>query len=141
MNINVDYMAVIVAAVVSMVIGFLWYGQLLFGKPWMKLMGYTPESLKTEQQKMGMYYGLSFVLSLVTAYILFHVMTMSQDFYGLGKLQTALTSAFWMWLGFILPVQATGTIFSKDKSFKLLGINAGYQLASILGMGVVIGVI
>lgn len=53
-------------------------------------------------------------------------------------LQTGLTSAFWMWLGFVMTVQLTGTIFG-DKNFKLFAIDTGYQLVALLGMGVVLG--
>ena len=47
-------------------------------------------------------------------------------------------SAFYMWLGFVLPIQATDQIFGK-KNFKLLAINSGYQLLALLAMGLVIG--
>ena len=140
MNVNVDYMAVIVAAVVSMAVGFLWYSPLILGKPWMKLKGYTPDSLKKAQQEMGRLYGLSFVVALITAFVLSHVITISQDFYGLSKIQTGLTTAFWMWVGFIMPVQLVDEIFG-EKKWALFGINTGYQLAAILVMAVVISYI
>ncbi|MDO8488446.1 MAG: DUF1761 family protein [bacterium] len=34
----VNYLAILAAAVLSMVLGFLWFGP-LFGQTWMKLMG------------------------------------------------------------------------------------------------------
>ena len=136
--IEVNYLAVLLAGIVSMVIGFLWYSPLLFAKPWMKLMGYTAESMKKMQKQMGPMYGVSFVLSLVMAFVLSHVTTMSEAYFHYPHLMSALTSAFWMWLGFVVPVQATDVIFG-GKSWKLFGINTGYQLASLLGMGVVIG--
>lgn len=34
-------LAVVLAAVVSMIVGWLWYGP-LFGKQWMALMGWKP---------------------------------------------------------------------------------------------------
>lgn len=138
MEISVNYFSVIVAAVASMALGFLWYSPVLFGKPWMKLMGYNEADLKREQKSMGKYYLVSFVLSLVTAYVLSHVMNLSLNFFDYPRLQTGLTSGFWMWLGFIMPVQATNTIFS-DKKWALFGINTGYQLATLLIMGVVLG--
>lgn len=138
MNIEVNYLTVLAAAVVSMGVGFLWYSPLLFGKTWAKLKGYTSESLKAEQKKMGPYYGLSFLVALVTAYVLTHVIALSQNFYGYTPMMTGLTSAFWSWLGFVMPVQATGTIFG-DKKWNLLFIDTGYQLVSLLGMGLVIG--
>ncbi len=136
--IEVNYLAVLVAAVVSMAIGFLWYHPVLFGKQWMKLKGYTSESLKKVQKEMGKLYALSFVVALVTAYVLSHVMTFSENYFGYPMLQTGLTTAFWMWLGFMMPVQITATIFG-DKKWKLFAIDTGYQLVSVLAMGVVLG--
>ncbi len=145
MNIEVNYVAVLVAAIVSMVAGFLWYSPALLGKPWMKLMGMTQESLKKAQKEMGMMYGLSLVLALVTAYVLFHVITLSMNFYHYSKLSTGLVSAFWSWLGFVMPVQVTGVIFGgkgtgKDQ-WKLFAINTGYQLVALLLMGATIGLL
>lgn len=138
MEISVNYLAVLLAAVGSMVVGFLWYSQALFGKPWMKEMGLSTDHLKAEQKKMGKYYGLSFILSVVTAYVLSHVMTLSMSFFGYPLVQTGLTSAFWMWLGFIMPVQAASEIFG-GKKWMLFAINTGYQLVALLVMGIILG--
>ena len=138
LEISINYVAVLVAAIASMAVGFLWYSQMVLGKPWMKQMGYTEADLKKEQKKMGMYYGLSFILSLITAYVLSHVMNLSMNFFNYEPVQTGLTSAFWMWFGFIMPVQATGEIFG-GKKWGLFAINTGYQLAALFVMGVVLG--
>jgi hypothetical protein len=138
MNIEVHWIAILVSAVVSMIVGFMWYGPMLFGKVWMKEKKYSVQSMKKAQQEMGKWYGLSFVASLVTAFVLSHVMTLSVNFYQYPMLSTGVNTAFWMWLGFIMPVQLTATIFG-DKNWKLLKIDTGYQLASLLGMGVVLG--
>ena len=140
MNVEVNLFAVLLAGIVSMIVGFLWYSYALFAKPWMKLMGYTKESMKVEQKKMGPMYGVSFVLSLLTAYVLSHVMGLSQNFYQQSDLLAGVGSAFWMWLGFVMPVQATDVIFG-GKKWKLFAINTGYQLASLLAMGLVIGML
>lgn len=138
MNIEVNYLALLVGGIASMALGFLWYHPVLFGKPWMKLMGYTASSLKAEQKQMGKYYGVSFVLTLIAGYVLAHVMAMSMNFFNYPALTTGIMSAFWMWLGFIMPVQASDQIFGAKK-WKLFGINTGYQLASLLVIGVVLG--
>lgn len=140
MNIDVNYLAVLLAAVASMVLGFAWYSSYLLGKPWMKASGYTAETLKKAQNEMGMLYGVSFVLALLTAYVLYHIMVMSENYFHYDMLQTGLTSAFWIWLGFVMPVQATGEIFG-GKNWKLFGINTGYQLVSLLSMGAILALI
>lgn len=138
MEITVNYVAILAAAIASMILGFLWYSPFVLGKPWMKLKGYSESVLKAEQKKMGPYYGLSFIVALITAYVLSHIMALSMNFYHYAPMMTGLTSAFWAWLGFIMPVQVTSTIFG-EKKWKLLAIESGYQLASLLLMGVLIG--
>ena len=138
MEVNVNYLAVLLAAIASMIVGFVYYNPSVAGKAWMKETGYKPDALKKEQKEMGEYYGLSFVLALLTAYVLTHVMVFSMNFYNYPPVTTGIMSAFYMWLGFVLPVQATDQIFGK-KNFKLLAINSGYQLLALLAMGLVIG--
>lgn len=138
MEIVVDYIAILLAGAASMVVGFLWYSPSLFGKPWMALMGYTAKSLEADKKDMGKTYAVSFITSLVTAYVLSHVMTLSMNFFHYEKLSTGLISACWMWLGFIAPVQLTDVLFGKKK-LKLFAINTGYQLAALLAMGAVLG--
>ena len=141
MGVDVNYLSILVAGVVSMVLGFVYYSPYVIGKYWMKERGLTQESLSKAQKEMGKLYGISFVVSLITAYVLFHVMTLSMAYFQYSALQTGLTTAFFMWVGFIMPVQVTATIFSDKKNWKLLGIETGYQLVSMLGMGIVIGVL
>lgn len=136
----INYFGVLLAAVVSMILGFLWYGPMVLGKPWMKEKGFTVESMKKAQKEMGKLYGLSFVVSLITAYVLAHVMFLSQNYFNYQAIQTGLTTGFWVWLGFMMPVQLTATIFGS-KNWKLFGIDTGYQLISILGMGLVLAII
>ena len=140
MGIEVNYLAVVVAGIVSMALGFLWYSPMVLGKTWMKEKGLTPDKLKSAQKEMGKLYGLSFVVSLVTAYVLTHVMALSENFFHYPMLQTGLTTAFWMWLGFMMPVQITATIFG-EKNWKLFGIDTGYQLVSVLAMGAAIALL
>lgn len=138
MDIEVNFLAIFLSGVAYMAIGFAWYSALLFGKPWMKIMGYTEKILKEKQKKMGPKFALSFLAALVTAFVLSHVTTMSVNFFGYARLTSALTSAFWMWLGFMMPVQLTDVIF-EEKPVKLFAINTGYQLTALMAMGIIIG--
>lgn len=133
-----NYIAVVLGAIASMAIGFFWYSQAAFGKQWMQLKGYTEQTLKAEQAKMGKLYAVSFVMSLLMAYMLAHVAALSSAFFEKEMLNSALSSAFFLWLGFVFPVQVTQQIFG-EKKWKLLSIDTGYQLASLLAMAVVIG--
>lgn len=133
--IPVNWLAILVAAVISMVIGFLWYSPSLFGNQWIKLSGFTKEKMKGST--MGKIYGISFVVSLVTAFILTHALVFAGSFLGTKGVNLGLMTGFWNWLGFIMPVQLTGWLFER-KPFNLFLINTGYQLASLVGMGIVL---
>jgi hypothetical protein len=140
MNIEVNYLGILLAGIASMVVGFIWYSPVMFAKEWSKLMGHKMEDMKAMQKKMGPMYALSFVLALVMAYLLNHVIVLSQTFYHQNMLFAGIGSAFWMWFGFIMPVQATDVIFG-GKKWALFAINTGYQLVSIVVMGIIIGLL
>jgi hypothetical protein len=140
MNVDINYFSLVLAGVASMIVGFIWYSPMLFGNSWMKLSGYTADSLKKAQKEMGKWYGISFVLSLISAYVLSHIMILSENFFGYSQLSTGLTTAFWMWLGFVMPVQLTDQIFGSKK-WKLFIINTGYQLTALLLMAVIVAIL
>jgi hypothetical protein len=129
---NVNLVAVVVGAVLNMALGFLWYSPYLFAKPWMAAMGLTAEKMKGMQKQMGPLYGLSFVGTLLTAFVLGAVLHST----GNVELSDALPVAFWLWLGFITPVQMTEVIFG-GKNWTVYLINTGYQLAAMLIMAAV----
>ncbi len=64
-------------------------------------------------------------------------MALSMHFFNDSKLAGAAI-AFSMWFGVVMPVQATATIFSLDKKWKLFAINTGHQLVSLLLMGIIL---
>lgn len=138
MEVLVNYPAVLLAAVASMVVGFLWYSPLLFAKPWMKLMGYTAKSMEAAKKNMGKTYFISFLTALVTACVLAHIIVIGEYYFNADGISTGLQAAFWSWLGFTMTVQLTDVLFG-NKSTNLFLINTGYQLASLLVMGAILG--
>lgn len=123
----VHYVAVLIAALSSMVVGFLWYSPLLFAKPWMKLSGLDEKSMNAAKKNMPMTYTASFFMSLVMAYvtaILINSLLVS-------TLQEGLMLALLVWLGFVATTMVTGVLFQRVP-WKLFFINSGYQLVSML---------
>ena len=135
----VNYLAVFFAAVLSMALGYAWYGP-LFGKPWMKLMGITKESMKgmkgSDMQKL---YGMQFVGSLVMAFVLSHVLVFASKYLGESGVSAGLQTGFWNWLGFVAPV-TLGSVLWEGKSWKLWLLNNGYYLVTLMAMGTVLAV-
>jgi hypothetical protein len=129
-----NYIAILVSAVVFMALGYLWYTPMLLGKPWMKLKGYSASSLKEAQKKMGPKYFFTFVAAILSAYVLSWIMTVSQV--------TTLTGGAWIgilvWIGFITTTQLGSWIFSESKK-ELYFIDTGYQLIGFILMGAILG--
>jgi uncharacterized protein DUF1761 len=135
---HLNWLAILVAAISTMVVGFLWYSPLLFAKPWMREMGYDlNDKAKMEEMKKsaGPAYAGSFVASLISAFILALFLHWLR---GKGW-QFGMMVGFHVWLGFVATVQLTGVLFMKQ-SMKLFGINTGYQLVCYLVMGAILGV-
>ena len=133
---HLNWLAILVAAISTMIVGFVWYSPLLFAKPWMREMGYDPnDKAKTQemQKSAGPAYAGSFVASLVSAF------TLALILHGLRAedLHFGLMVSFHVWLGFVATVQFTGAFFTKQ-SMKLFGINTGYQLVCYLVMGAIL---
>ena len=136
----VNYLAVLVCGVASIIIGMVWYSPKgMFGKSWMKLSGLSKMSKKelaAMQAKGKQSMVLAFVSSLVMAFVLSHLLS----FLNAGTLSQALQTAFWVWLGFIATVVLSGVLW-ENKPWKLYWINSLYYLALLLAMGAILTVL
>lgn len=129
---NINLLGVVVSAIAAMATGFVWYGP-LFGKPWMKLMGMKSTDMKMDA-KAKKAYAMNFVGTILMAYVLATFVGAT----GSKTIASGLMIGFWSWLGFVMPVQMTEVLFG-GKSWELYYINTGYQLASLLLMGAILG--
>jgi hypothetical protein len=133
---GINFWAVLVSAIVTLVIGFLWYSPLLFAGPWMRLMGIDGHD-KIQMAEMrkgaGRLYALSFIASLVSAVVLAKIINVT----SVISIPYGMKIGFAIWLGFVTTVQLTGALFSKQPA-KLYLINTGYQLACYLAMGAIL---
>lgn len=139
MQVIINYWAVVAAAIASMVIGSIWYGP-LFGKKFMQEMGMnnmSPEQQTEMKKGMTKTYIIQFIASLVMFYVLAHMMALSENFYGYSPVQTGLTTAFWVWLGFIVPLKLGDAIWGGKMS--LFWISIGNMLVTLLAGGAIIG--
>jgi|SRR5579859_346021 len=138
--VHVNYLAVLLCGVLSMIVGSIWYGP-LFGKEWMKMVGMTRQKpTKAEKSMMGPKMGMMFVSSLLMAYVLAHFIWYAAP--GSVTLVIAVKTAIWAWLGFVLTAYFSKYLFSADKQQpKLLAIETGYYLVTLIGMGVIFGVL
>lgn len=135
MNVEINIWAVALAMVSSMVIGSIWYAKPVFGGVWMKWAKVNP----TKRSNAMMPIITTAAVSLVTAYVLAHVTYLSNQFFDDSFLQDALTTAFWMWLGFTAARMLTHDLF-EGRPVKLTLLNITHEFVTIMVMGLVIGV-
>lgn len=132
--VSINYVAVLLAAVASFVLGALWYSA-LFGKSWMKLMGFDQRKLQGMKKGVWKSYAAGFVAALVMSYVLAHFVKYAQAATALE----GIAAGFWVWLGFVATIML-GAVIWEGKPPKLYAINAGYYLVSLALMGAILAV-
>ena len=131
-EIPIHLSAVLVAAILRMVIGAVWYYPALFVKPWYRLTGVTEAQMKAGMAKA---LAVDFVGSLLMAFVLAHVIR----FGGATTVLQGLSVGFFVWLGFVAVV-TIGAVTFEGKPLKLFLLNNGYLLLSLLAMGAILAV-
>lgn len=123
---EVNWLAIALAAIASMILGSLWYSPLLFGKKWMKIVG-----IKESDKGTGAEMAVSMILGLIGAILTAFVLAKLLAIYRVQDIKVALTFAFWVWLGFQAPI-CLGAVSWERKPWSLFFINGGYYLVNLL---------
>jgi hypothetical protein len=131
---DVNWLAIIVAAVAAFAIGALWYSPMMFGRQWMAAHGHTPEKLAAMQSSMGITYTFSFVTYLIMAMVLALLVWLI----GATTAIRGIVLAVLTWLGFGFTIGLNTNLYS-DKPPKAFMIDAAYQLVHVIVMGAIIG--
>jgi hypothetical protein len=137
MDVQINWLAVLLAAASAMVVGFIWYAKPVFGRIWMQLAGLTEAKL---QKNMVWPMVTAAAGSLLTAYVLAHVSFLAHSFFQNSYLMDALSTAFWMWLGFSLTTLVIHNSF-EQKPWNLTWLAAFNRLVTIMVMGLIIGLL
>jgi len=135
MSVDINLWAVLLAGVSSMVIGMVYYSNLLFGKQWKKL---AKVDEKRFQKEMASVMPLVFVAALITAYVVAYVTFLYHNFFQTSWIGAGVVTALILWLG----VSATTTFVHNSvdqRPSKLTAISVGNRLLSILAIGLIIG--
>ncbi|WP_034060439.1 DUF1761 domain-containing protein [Lacinutrix jangbogonensis] len=153
-----NYLAILVAAIAPILIGFLWYNPKLFGNAWMRESEMTEEKMKGGN--MPIIFGLTLLLSFILAFFLQQLTNHQMGAYSLmggdatlaepsyeafmadygtvfrtfkhGALHGVLAGVF-----LFFPVIAINGMFER-KSWKYIFINSGYWVVSLAVMGAIL---
>jgi hypothetical protein len=129
---DINYIAVIVCTVISMLIGFVWYSFQLFGKQWMVAAGLKKDQIE-KAPSTG--YAIAVLSALLSSYVLAHFIDYSlADTFVEGAM-----TGFWVWIGFVASSMAMNAAF-EQRPATLFYINAGMQLVNLLIIGGILAV-
>lgn len=128
---GVNWVAVIVAAVAGIVIGFIWYAPPVFGRRWARASGIE---LPQPGQVQPMTYVGAIVAALLTAYVL----AVLSEAMGVATLADGALVGVVVWLGFVATYLASGVFFER-RSTEWWVLNAGQAVVSLAVMGAIIG--
>jgi drug/metabolite transporter (DMT)-like permease len=129
MEVQLNYWAILVAALSTFLIGGLWYSPAVFGKAWMRENGFSEEDMK--KGNMAKIFGLAFLLGVISAVNLAMFMGPEND-PTMGALWGFLAGAGW-----VATFVGTHYLFER-KSFTLFLINAGYSVVALTIMGIIL---
>lgn len=132
---GLSYYAIVLAAIVSFMFGWLWYG-VLFPKQWMAAVGKTEEDVKDGPSPVP--FVIAFFAQLVMACVLAGII----GHLGSGQvtLKNAVISAALVWLGFVITTLTVNHTFQGAKRALTL-IDGGHWLGVLLLQGAVIGLL
>src|SRR5262245_15961486 len=111
-QVQINYLAVIVAAVISFAIGGLWYSPFLFAKQWVNAHGFTEEKVKEMQKGAGKAYGISILCQLLIALAI----AVLVGYLDLKRYPQGLKLGFLVWAGFAFPLGLMATMFTDKKT-------------------------
>ena len=130
---QVNYLAVLVCALVATGLGTLWYSPFLFGKLWLQETEQSEEELKRRNSSVRIY-GLTFLGHLAMAYVLARVMSYTNA----TTVTESMRLAFLCWTGFTASTMLINAVYEK-KSIRLVAVDGGYHLIVLLVFGVILG--
>jgi hypothetical protein len=128
---NINYLAVIVAALSSFMVGWIWYGP-LFGKIWMRLHGFTEEDLKKGNLSMPVIMVINYMATALAALAIAMFIGPEANA-GFGIFAGLMIAIFWIgtsWLNDVLY---------ENKPWGLFFINVGYTVVIYAIMGAILG--
>ena len=129
---EVNFIAIILAAISSFIIGGVWYSPVLFGKQWMAETGVTEEKARQADMKITM--GGAFALTFLAALVFALFLGPSPNWmFATGAGFAA--GAFWVATSFGVQY------LFEQRSIRLFLINGGYVTVQFTVFGLVLGLL
>lgn len=134
---NAHWLQILIATLLTFILGSLWYSPILFIKPWLAAQGKTLEGVKEEMKNGKKMDPTPFVVS----FILIFLYTLGLDiFFGTTLLVGAMGGLWGAFIGLLFGATVLAINYAyEQKSFSFFLINAGYHVAGFAIAGLVLG--
>lgn len=135
---EINILAVIAATVAMFAVGGVWY-MVLFSKQWSKIHGMdkmTDKDLQEMSSKMGPYYGLQLLMTVLSAVALAYLIGLLPDV-------SPVLVALLVWAGFVLPADVSSVLFGGTKGNYMMPkilIQAGEALVRLVVAALIISI-
>ena len=127
---QINFLAVLVAAIATMAIGSLWYSKLLFGNVWMKINDFKEDDPPGNVARTMI---ITFILAIVMSFNLAAFLAGPDTDVVFG-----ITAGFLTGFGWVALSLAVIAMF-EQRSFAYIAINGGYWVVSFVAMGAILG--
>ena len=136
----INYLAVLLSAVVIFALGGLWYSPALFAKRWIALQNKTDEQMRAEASRanMPLMYVSAFICAFIQSWVMAMVIGHMSQVADMGVAHAAIFSAL-LWLGFAGTTSYATALFS-GKPRQLWAIDSLYNLVSFILAGIILAV-
>jgi Protein of unknown function (DUF1761) len=124
--------AMLVAAILRMMVGALWFSPIAFAPTWQKLIGLTQDQMKAGMPRA---IAADAVGSLIMAWVLAHAIAYA----GAATLGQGAAVGIFNWLGFVAVVLFTGVLY-EQRPLKLFWLTGGFNLVALVLMGALLAV-
>jgi len=128
---EVNYFAIVAAALAAFVLGGLWYSPVLFGRAWQREVGLSDEELK--RGNMARIFGTSLILSLIASWV-FALFLGPRPPMSLG-----LGAGFAAGLCWVASSFGMNYLFAR-RSFKLFLIDGGFHTLQFTVIGLILAI-
>jgi hypothetical protein len=133
-----NYLALVLAAIVSFAFGAAWYSAL--SKYWMAARGLSAADMVKARAEMGtipVVYIIAFAAELIMAWMLAGVLLHLNQGGLPASVRTGMISAFFLWLGFVATTLVVNHAFQGARRTLTL-IDGGHWLGVLLIQGAII---
>ena len=130
----INYIAVVLAMLSTLVVGSIWYTPKVFGAYWMRVAKVSPDG----RSGVGAII-VTVIVSFITAWVLAGAGYIAWTFYGGSYFVNVLLTGIILWAGFTAARLITHDAF-EGRPAGLTILNLAHELVTVIIMAIIIGV-